>query len=108
MADKKFATGIYADAPHPNAPEFVKARLSIKVQDAIAFLKEHEKQSGYVDLDVKESREGKWYVELNEYQPKERSQREPNVQRGPRHDSTRVSDLAYPKDDINPDDIPFN
>jgi hypothetical protein len=63
MADKKFAAGIYAEQPHPNASEFIKARLSIKVQDAIAFLQEHEKQSGYVDLDIKESKEGKWYVE---------------------------------------------
>jgi hypothetical protein len=74
MSDKIFAAGIYAEPPHPNAPEFVKARISIKVQDAIAFLKEHEKQSGYVDLDIKESREGKWYVSLNEYQPKRRQE----------------------------------
>jgi hypothetical protein len=100
MSDKKFAAGIYADAPHPNAPEFVKARLSIKVADAIAFLKEHEKQSGYVDLDIKESREGKWYVELNEYQAKERTPR-------PSREPKPSEPIEYPKDDISPDDIPF-
>src|SRR5690348_11929338 len=97
MSEKIFATGIYASAPHENAPEFVKAKISIKVAEAIAFLQENEKQSGYVDLDIKESKGGKWYVELNEYVPKERTQREPKP----------PGEVEYPQEDINPDDIPF-
>jgi hypothetical protein len=103
MSDKKFATGFWASPPHERAPEFVKARISIKVQDAIAFLQENEKQSGYVDLDVKESRERKWYVELNEYQAKETGRREERPAREPKP----RAEVEYPADDINPDDIPF-
>ena len=105
MADQKLPTGIYADRPHEKAPSFVIARLSIKVADAIPFLEEHQKRSGYVDLDIKESNGGKYYVSLNEWVQKE--------QRSQSQEERETELLAthtppeYPKDDINPEDIPF-
>ncbi len=38
MSDIEFADGIFPKAPPPNAPDFVKAQIKIKIDDAIAFL----------------------------------------------------------------------
>ena len=98
MADEKqFAKGIYFEKPRDGAPDFVKGKLSFKVADAIAFLQAHENNAGYVNCDVKESREGKMYVELNTWQKGER----PAVAE-PQEDA-----IDYPAEEINPDDIPF-
>lgn len=65
--DAIFPRGIYFDRPHTNAPEFIKGKLNIKVDDAIAFLKEHQNARGYVNLDLKKSRDGKLYLQLNTF-----------------------------------------
>lgn len=68
--EKQFAKGIYAELPSEKAPSFIKMKLSFKVADAAAFLAEHENNAGYVNCDVKESKDGKIYVELNDFKPK--------------------------------------
>ena len=69
MTDIEFAEGIFPRAPSPNAPDFVKGQIKIKIDDAIAFL-ESKRDSGkdWIDLDVKESRAGKWYASVNTWQ----------------------------------------
>jgi len=69
--EKVFAKGIYFDKPREGAPDFVKGNISVKVDDFIAFAKEHEKKSGYINLDLKKSKEGKLYLELNSWEKKE-------------------------------------
>jgi hypothetical protein len=69
--DKIFAEGIYFDKPREGAPDFVKGNISIKVAEFIEFAKKHEKKSGYVNLDLKKSKAGKLYLELNTYEKKE-------------------------------------
>lgn len=66
MSDIEFAGGIFPKAPSPNAPDFVKGQIKIKIDDAIAFL-QGKRDSGkeWIDLDVKESRAGKWYASVN-------------------------------------------
>lgn len=64
---KTFADGLIAKAPHPNAPDFVKAKLSIKVEDFTKFLEAHAKGDGWVNIDVKESKGGKWYCQLDHW-----------------------------------------
>lgn len=102
MSDKKFAVGFYADRPHENAPSFVKARLSIKVDEAIEFLRENRKVSGYVDLDLKESKGGKLYLELNEWGQKEEAEEEQAAPTAPKQ-----RNYEYPKDVIDEGPIPF-
>jgi len=51
------------------APEFVIANISVKVDEAIAFLRKFEK-NGWVNLDAKYGRSGNPYLELDEYEPK--------------------------------------
>lgn len=64
--EKIFAKG-FSFKRNDKAPEFVIGSLSLKADDAIAFIKEHTK-NGWVNLDVKKSKDGGMYVELNTYQ----------------------------------------
>ena len=65
--EKVFADG-FVFKRNEKAPDFVVGRLSIKVDDATAFIKEHEK-SGWVNLNVKTARSGNFYVELDTFDP---------------------------------------
>ena len=67
--EKIFANGMIFKAPRENAPDFVKGSISIKVDDFIAFLQAHNTNSGWVNIDLKESQSGKFYAELNQYKP---------------------------------------
>lgn len=51
------------------APEFVIGRISIKVDEAIEFLKKNQK-NGWVNLQAKTGRTGQPYLELDTYDPK--------------------------------------
>lgn len=64
---KIFANGLMFKRPRENAPEFVKGSLSIKIDEFITFLKQHEKK-GWVNLDLKESKGLKLYFELNTWE----------------------------------------
>lgn len=64
-----FADGFFFDRPREGAPEFVKGRMSIKVEEAIPFLKANVNEKGYINLDLKLSREGKLYLQLDTWKP---------------------------------------
>lgn len=67
MADNIFADGFFFEKPKENAPEFVKGKISIKVDEFIPFLEQHRNGGGYVNLDLKKAKSGKLYVALNDY-----------------------------------------
>lgn len=67
MADKEFVNGLIVKAPREGAPDFVKASISIKRKDLGNWLR--EKNDDWINLDVKESRDGKWYAEVNNWKP---------------------------------------
>jgi hypothetical protein len=64
--EKIFADG-FSFKRSEKAPDFVVGRLSLKVDDAVAFIKEHQK-NGWVNLNVKTARSGNHYVELDTYE----------------------------------------
>ena len=66
---KVFADG-FVFKRNENAPDFVIGSLSIKVEEAVAFLKQHTK-NGWVNLQVKNSQGGKYYMELDTFEPKQ-------------------------------------
>ena len=68
--EKEFIKGAFLNAPRENAPTFVKGSISIKVEQFVEYLKEKQNQSGYVNIDLLETREGKLYMKLNDYQTK--------------------------------------
>ena len=64
-------TGMYAKKPTGNTPSFIKAKVSIKADEAIDFIKNNTNQNGYVNLDLKESQQGNFYFQLNNWNPGE-------------------------------------
>lgn len=67
MADIEFIDGLSAKEPRENAPDFVKASLSIKREALIAWLQQHDGE--WINADVKEAKSGKWYVAVDAWKP---------------------------------------
>lgn len=66
----EFPDGLLVKAPHANAPAFVKASISIKVEDLGKWLRDKFKAGEvWVNLDVKESKTGKWYASVSKFKP---------------------------------------
>ena len=87
-----FIDGLIVKEPHERAPEFVKAKLSIKREELIAWL---QNQSGdWINADVKVSRGGKWYAAVDTWKPRESG-------------NTQSAPANTPPPDFD-DDIPFN
>ena len=91
--EKVFIKGLIFKAPRAKAPSFVKGSLSIKVEDLIPFLQEHSK-NGWVNINLKEAKSGKYYAELDTWEPnKDKSEEEVAAGGGP--------------EEIGADDIPY-
>lgn len=74
--DIEFPDGLIVKAPNENAPSFVKAQISIKVVDLGKWLREKYKAGDeWINLDVKESKNGRWYAAVSKFKPKERSEK---------------------------------
>jgi len=67
-AKVEFPAGFIVKAPHERAPEFVKATVSIKVDEFTAWLGSREGE--WVNLDIKVGQSGKWYASENTYKRK--------------------------------------
>ena len=67
MSDKVFAKGIYVKPPKENSPDFVKFSMSIKRNEAMGWLQTQSDE--WVNLQVKESKSGKWYCQLDNWKP---------------------------------------
>ena len=73
--EKIFADG-FSFKRNEKAPDFVVGRLSMKVDEAVAFIRQHEK-GGWVNLNIKTARSGNHYVELDTYEPTAQSGMKP-------------------------------
>jgi len=94
MSDQKFIDGLFVKAPHQNAPDFVKAAISIKRKDLGNWLRGQTDE--WINIDVKESREGKWYAAINDFKPEPQSGNKP----------TNANGATAGEPDYD-DDIPF-
>lgn len=91
--EKIFADG-FIFKRNPKAPEFVIGRVSVKVEEAIAFLKSNEK-NGWVNLDIKEARSGNHYIELDTFvSNKDANQKAPEPKQAPAPEP-EVPDLPF-------------
>lgn len=75
--ENPIAKGFYYDNPREGAPEFIKARIGVKVEDAVALLEEYKNDAGYVNLELLQKKDGSGhYLQVNTYglkpQPVER------------------------------------
>ena len=78
MADDiEFVNGLIVKAPRDTAPDFVKAAISIKVADLTEWLAGREDE--WVNIDVKESKGGKWYAAVSTFKPKQEKKPGANV-----------------------------
>lgn len=63
--EKIFADG-FIFKRNEKAPDFVVGNIAIKVDEAIAFMRQHEK-AGWVNLSTKQARSGNYYMELDTF-----------------------------------------
>ena len=98
MSEIKFVGGLIAKAPPDGAPEFVKARLSFKRKALCDWLL--AQQGEWINVDVKESKGGKWYAAVNEWK---RDEAGPKKEAKPK----AADNPAQPQGDFVDDDIPF-
>ena len=66
MAD--FVDGLMAKKPNEKAPDFVKCAISIKRADLITWLTGQTDE--WINVQVKESKGGKWYAEVDTWKPR--------------------------------------
>lgn len=98
MSEIVFPDGISFQAPRQGAPDFVKGGVGINVQQAMALLQENVDDRGWVNLDLKESKNGKWYLSKNTWKPQNQS--------APASGQQADSGANASAGDIN-DEIPF-
>lgn len=67
MNDPQFVDGMIAKKPHENAPDFIKCALAVKRKELIEWLENHGTE--WINIDVKESKKGSWYAQVNDYKP---------------------------------------
>ena len=100
MTDKQeieFVKGLIVKPPRDGAPDFVKASLSIKIEELLDWLGDRE--GDWVNIDVKEAKSGKWYAAVNTWKPD-----------GKREDAPKGGGRGNPApadDDFPDDDLPF-
>ena len=71
MSEAVFIDGLFFKHPHENAPDFIKCDFSVKRDDFIAWLMEQDTNAdGYINGQIKESKSGKLYGQLNDFVPK--------------------------------------
>ena len=69
MTDEKIFADGFVFKRNENAPDFVVGRLSLKLEEAIEFMRKHEK-NGWVNVSIKYGRSGNPYCELDNFEPK--------------------------------------
>jgi hypothetical protein len=95
MAEEKIFADGFLFKKKETAPDFVVGSLSLKVEDAVAFIKKHIK-NGWVNLDIKQGRSGNYYVELDTFEPKSKGGAKPTA-----------APAASKAEDEDDGDIPF-
>jgi hypothetical protein len=82
--DRVYPPAMNWTAPKDEAPDFIKAKVGIKVLDEdgkdgefIKFLRDNVKSSGWINFEMKESQDGRYYFELDTWEPKPQKEESP-------------------------------
>ena len=97
----EFIDGLIVKAPNERAPEYVKAKLSIKREQLIAWLEGREGE--WINADVKVSQAGKWYAAVDSWKPEPKD----GQSRTERQKQSAPAPSAPPANDFADDDIPW-
>lgn len=101
--EKEFVNGLIVKAPRDGAPDFVKCAISIRREELMTFLT--TKEGDWINIDVKVSKNGKWYAEVNNWKPENTPQQE--SQSAPQNGSPQSPQQSAPINNDFNDDIPF-
>ena len=109
MADKKdkvFPEGLYAKYPNVNAPDFIIANISLKLEELIPWI-EKQKEAGetWVNITLLESKDGSLYPEVDTWKPDTAKSKSARPTRG----RGKVEEKQPPVEveDEENDDLPF-
>lgn len=113
MSNQKFINGLIVKAPNDRAPEYVKARLSIKREELIAWLQSEDGE--WINAEIKVSQGGKWFAAVDEWKPQSQQGGPPTRGGTPRQNAPRATqrpvNATAPTtggfDDFEDDNIPF-
>lgn len=103
-SEPRFIEGLIVKEPNESAPKYVKARLSIKRDELIAWLTQQDGE--WINADVKVSQGGKWYAAVDDWKP-ERGGGGGGSRGGAPQRSRPAPAAAPPVEDDFGDDIPF-
>jgi hypothetical protein len=73
--EKIFIDGMTFKRPKQGAPEFVKGKISVNVQDFTEFMNEHS-QDGWLNIDLLKSAKGNLYLALNTWKKEDQKSRD--------------------------------
>lgn len=91
---------------YPNSPGYVIGKVTIKVEEAIAFLKKHE-HLGWVNIDIQVSKGGKPYCKLDTWRT-DKEREEMAASGTPTKKSPVPKDTQKPMGATEPEeDLPF-
>lgn len=63
---------IYYKLPYYNAPDFIKAKITIDIEKLQDFIDEHASDKDkYINFDLTQSNTGKFLISLNDYKKEE-------------------------------------
>ena len=99
MSDKVYASGLFAKKPNPKAPKFVIGTLSFKVADFVFFLKEHENEKGYVNVQLLDGKDDRLNAVLDTWKPDPNKQSKPKEATHPKPDETPKPSQESDNDD---------
>lgn len=99
MSDNKvFVDGLIVKR-HEKAPDFVVCNLSVKVAELVPFLEQNQ-SNGWVNVQVKQAKSGKYYAELDTWKPTQGDAAQQGMAEARR--------AAEPEGAMFDDDIPFS
>lgn len=81
-----FADGMTFSKPREGAPEWIKGNVAVKADAFKAFLTDNQKhlsEKGWLYFDLKQSKNGTLYFELNTWKPTQKKEAEIDVQNIP-------------------------
>ena len=103
--ENEFINGLIVKAPNENAPEYVKAKISIKREELIAWLQTREGE--WINADVKVSQGGKWYAAVDNWKPNQGGTSSSGGRGGAPSRERPATAASAPAEEFDDSSIPF-
>lgn len=104
--NKDFPNGMIIKAPRDGAPDFVKGSISVKKQEFYEWMKT-QPAGDWINLDIKVSKAGKWYLSVNDWKPNQQGQSFSNNSQQPQQAPQGFDSIDASFDNPNSNGIPF-